>query len=117
MPFAMSDGSVAMAYVDRSNGGAGIGTGDGIVFSSDDGATWSDPQDISKGFGAARGTMPGPGAGIQLKDSGRLLLASHYGPYKDDYVTYSDDFGKTWTTVDQKFPKMDEVTMADLGKG
>lgn len=116
MPFALSDGRVALTYVFRNSGGAAVGSGDGIVFSSDDGATWSEPQDISSGFGDVKGSMPGPGAGIQL-DTGRLLLVSHYGAYVDDYVTYSDDQGATWTTVDHKFPGMDEATMADLGGG
>lgn len=117
MPFALSDGRVALTYVFRNSGGNAVGSGDGIVFSSDDGLTWSKPQDISGGFGSAKGSMPGPGAGIQLNDTGRLLLVSHYGAYKDDYVTYSDDFGVTWTTINQKFPGMDEATMADLGGG
>lgn len=122
MPFALSDGRVALTYVYRNSGGADVGDGDAIVYSEDDGQTWSKPKDISDGFGEAKGSMPGPGAGIQLvsgsfSDRPRMLLVSHFGPYVDDYVTYSDDQGETWTTVAQKFPKMDEATMADLGGG
>jgi sialidase-1 len=116
MPFALSDGRVALTYVYRNDGGAGVGSGDAMVFSEDDGMSWSQPRDITEGFGEAKGSMPGPGAGIQL-ESGRLLLISHFGAYVDDYVTYSDDQGETWSTVAQKFPKMDEATMADLGGG
>jgi len=117
MPFALNDGTVALAFVYRNKKGGGAGDGNGIVFSHDDGITWSDMRDISSGFGTVAGTMPGPGAGVVLKGSNRLILPSHDGPYKNDYVTISDDGGNTWRTVDHKFPKMDEVAIADIGNG
>lgn len=117
MPIALNDGRVALAYLYRNNGGADEGDGNGIVFSEDDGATWSEPRDITAGFGESAGTMPGPGAGVQLRHNGRLLLVSHLGQYHYDYVHYSDDLGETWSTIAQKFPGMDEPAFADLGGG
>lgn len=117
-PISMSSGEVALVYVNHSKGhGADLGSGNGVVFSSDDGVTWSQPRDISTGFGNAAGSLPGPGAGVELANSRRLLVVSHHGGYVDDYISYSDDGGTTWTTVAQAFPKMDEATLADLGDG
>lgn len=116
-PIAMASGKVALVYVNHTGGhGADLGGGNGVVFSSDDGQTWTLPLDISESFGPARGSLPGPGAGIQLA-SGRLLVVSHHGAYSSDCITYSDDEGRTWTTVNASFPKMDEATLADLGGG
>lgn len=61
--------------------------------------------------------MPGPGAGVELSGSGRLLLVVHCGPYRVDYVVFSDDIGRTWSVIPRGFPSMDEATMADLGNG
>ena len=46
--------------------------------------------------------------------SGRLLAVSHHGAYVHDFVTYSDTDGRTWKTIPQTFPKMDEVFAALL---
>eukprot|EP00930_Biecheleria_cincta_P045476 TRINITY_DN31339_c0_g1_i1.p1 TRINITY_DN31339_c0_g1~~TRINITY_DN31339_c0_g1_i1.p1 ORF type:complete len:355 (-),score=31.64 TRINITY_DN31339_c0_g1_i1:70-1134(-) len=116
-PIAMKSGKVALVYVNHTGGhGADLGGGNGVVFSSDDGQTWTAPIDVSESFGKARGSLPGPGAGIQLA-SGRLLVVSHHGAYSRDYIAYSDDEGQSWATVNVSFPKMDEATLADLGGG
>lgn len=174
-PIALSSSRVALVYVKHGQDkNPHVGLGNGIVWSDDDGLTWSDEQDVSKMFGTARGALPGPGAGVELA-SGRLLVISHKhkGAYTDgkdrdtdknkdkgkdkdkekgkdkdedtdndkgkdkdkdedkdqdrdggndkdkkvDFVTYSDDGGKTWTTFDHSFPEMDEGTLADLGGG
>ena len=44
-------------------------------------------------------------------------MPSHHSAYQRDYVTYSDDLGKTWTTIHQNFPKMDEAAMTQLPNG
>lgn len=118
MPMVSSDGSVVLVYVYRIHPGAAEGDGNAIVKSSDGGYTWSYPQDISNAFGAAKGSMPGPGAGIEVHTEklSRMVVVSHYGAYQKDYVTYKDPSGD-WTTIDTVFPKMDEATMADLGDG
>lgn len=120
-PIALSGGRLALLYVKHGPGCTGdCGTGNGIVFSDDGGVTWSAEHDVSADFGPASGSMPGPDAGIQLGSgpkAGRILTVSHHGAYEQDYVSFSDDEGQTWTTIDQSFPKMDEASVADLGGG
>ncbi|HIR88494.1 MAG TPA: FIVAR domain-containing protein, partial [Candidatus Fimimorpha faecalis] len=73
-----------------------------MVYSDDDGATWSEPVDITKGikkdwqlfFGT------GPGVGIQM-ENGRLVVPVYYtnsviGNSQSSAVIYSDDHGETW---------------------
>jgi len=134
-PIAMKSGRVALVYVTHEGnvtendtlGGADsasslnatnpdLGGGNGVIFTDDDGLTWSAELNISSDFGPARGSLPGPGAGIQLAD-GRLLVVSHHGAYIRDYITLSDDEGATWYTVNTSFPGVDEGTMADVGSG
>ena len=86
----------------------------GIVFSSDDGQTFSDPAVAD--LGAANGSLHGPGTALQA-DTGRLLVASHHGPYDKDFVSYSDDGGSSWTTLKQVFPAMDEAAITQLPNG
>ena len=72
-----------------------------VAHSTDDGLTWSSPEDIT---GTAKQPdwtwyATGPGAGIQLT-SGRLLIpCDHIEAHTNQYyshVVYSDDHGKTW---------------------
>lgn len=101
-------------------GEAAIGTG--LATSSDGGRTWSPVRDVSADFGPASGSMPGPGTALQLdaktsRHPGRLLVVGHHGPYQQDYVTYSDDLGATWTTISRTFPTMDEAALTQLPNG
>ena len=57
-----------------------------LVKSTDEGANWSDPVEITLGTGKHE---IGPGAGIQLQ-SGRLVVQVYDG------IIYSDDHGQTW---------------------
>lgn len=57
-----------------------------LVKSTDEGATWSDPVEITSGTGKHE---IGPGAGIQLR-AGRLIVQVYDG------IIYSDDHGQTW---------------------
>eukprot|EP00401_Gymnodinium_catenatum_P040850 CAMPEP_0117547076 /NCGR_PEP_ID=MMETSP0784-20121206/46934_1 /TAXON_ID=39447 /ORGANISM="" /LENGTH=410 /DNA_ID=CAMNT_0005343963 /DNA_START=133 /DNA_END=1365 /DNA_ORIENTATION=+ len=116
-PISMDSGRVAVVFVNHTGGhGPDLGSGNAVVFSDDDGVTWSKPMIISGGFGKAQGSLPGPGAGVEL-DTGRLLVVSHHNAYVNDYITYSDDAGRTWNTLNRTFPKMDEGTFAGLGGG
>ena len=71
-------------------------------------------------FGPASGSLPGPGTALQLTagdHKGRLLVPSHHSAYVHDFVSYSDDDGKTWQTITQVFPKMDEAALTQLPNG
>ena len=78
-----------------------------VTHSTDDGKTWTTPQDITSAVKQASWTWyaTGPGAGIQLargEHRGRLVVpCDHKEPVGNriDYyshVVYSDDHGKTW---------------------
>jgi hypothetical protein len=43
-------------------------------------------------WGAASGSLPGPGNGVQT-NTGRLLVAAHHSAYVHDFVVLSDDDG------------------------
>jgi sialidase-1 len=77
-----------------------------VTSSSDDGATWSDPEEITSSVKRSEWTWyaTGPGHGIQLR-SGRLVIpcdhiAYERGDRKTDpyhsHIIYSDDHGANW---------------------
>jgi hypothetical protein len=47
---------------------------------------------VSKDWGAASGSLPGPGNGVQTT-TGRLLVAAHHSAYVHDFIVWSDDEG------------------------
>ncbi|WP_432800095.1 exo-alpha-sialidase [Poriferisphaera sp. WC338] len=75
-----------------------------IIFSSDDGTTWSTPKEITRSVKRptiATSIAPGPGRGIQLrrgKYKNRILIPFNQGPFGDwkVYAAYSDDGGTNW---------------------
>ena len=76
-----------------------------LVWSDDDGATWSQPLDVTattKRPERATTIASGPGIGIQLTrgaQKGRLIFPFNEGPYGkwQNYAVFSDDAGKTWS--------------------
>lgn len=114
---ATASGKIVLVYVKHSPKCAGdCGTGNGMVVSVDDGVTFGPPADVSKGFGRASGSLPGPGVALQ-SSTGRILVVSHHGAYQEDFVTISDDDGGTWRTINQTFPAMDEAQITQLPNG
>jgi sialidase-1 len=113
---------VVLAYVVRGFGAGEDPIGNGISRSAD-GKAWGKPTDVSAGFMGVQtphAGMPGPGTALQLDSGpkkGRLLVPSHHGAYEYDTVTVSDDSGKTWRTIAQTFPKMDESALTQLPNG
>jgi hypothetical protein len=99
LPFTRSPGKFNEAQIvaGQSSGPTTVW----VTHSDDDGATWSEPRDISattrhENWGWY-GT--GPGIGIQLR-SGRLLIPSYHtesgsGMYRS-HAIFSDDHGETW---------------------
>lgn len=75
-----------------------------LIYSDDDGASWSAPKDITKEVKRKEivtSTATGPGIGIQISHGtykGRILMPFNQGPYNNwkVYAVYSDNNGKTW---------------------
>ena len=76
-----------------------------VIHSDDDGATWSDAQEITSDVKKENWTWyaTGPGAGIQIERGeyqGRLVIPSDHieaeTKHYYSHVIYSDDGGETW---------------------
>ncbi|MCE9656858.1 exo-alpha-sialidase, partial [Clostridium celatum] len=76
-----------------------------LIYSDDDGKTWSEPIDINADVKAdwMKFLGTGPGAGIQMKNgehAGRIVFPVYYtneiGGKQSSAVIYSDDHGATW---------------------
>ena len=108
-----------------------------LVWSDDDGATWSVPLDVTRSTKRATGATTvasGPGIGIQLTrgpHAGRLLIPFNEGPYWkwQNFAVISDDRGKSWRcghnvpgalVADPKHgerSQINEVQMVELSDG
>jgi sialidase-1 len=87
-----------------------------ITRSTDDGASWSPPADITAQVKRPDWTWyaTGPGNGIQLR-SGRLVIpCDHNGR---SHVIYSDDRGATWIIGGSAEDKTNESAIAELKDG
>lgn len=71
--------------------------------SDDDGATWSDPEEVTRSIKRPEttATLCGPGIGIQLRRGphrGRILMPFYDFPRPNRvYAVFSDDLGVTWS--------------------
>lgn len=100
-----------------------------LTRSTDDGVTWSAPQDLTAAVKRAewRGYANGPGNGIQITRGpyrGRLLIpANHTGPeatspaMSHSHVFYSDDHGATWHLGGEAEEATNESSVAELADG
>jgi len=87
--------------------------------STDDGATWSEPVNITATTKKPyrTGFAHGPGVGIQTQ-SGRLIVSCNQ--YEDGHrclIIYSDDHGKTWQMGGETGPAVDESQVVELADG
>jgi len=90
--------------------------------STDDGVTWTKPEDITATAKKPEWTWyaTGPGCGIQLK-TGRMVIPCDHSPAgvkgnSRSHVIYSDDHGATWKIggiVDRKVNECQVVERAD----
>ncbi len=101
-----------------------------IVYSDDDGRTWSKPKNISKQVKKEQWQwyVAGPGVGIQLergKHKGRLIFPCDHST-KDNpdgsltfhsHLVYSDDNGKGWKTGAVTQHGYNECTAVELEDG
>jgi sialidase-1 len=93
-----------------------------ILYSDDDGRTWSKPVEITGSVKRPDWTWyaTGPGCGIQLR-SGRLLIpCDHYvagTKMRRSHVIYSDDHGKTWKVGGVVGDHTNECQAAELRDG
>jgi sialidase-1 len=93
-----------------------------ITRSTDDGATWTKPEDITASTKLPDWTWyaTGPGNGIQLK-SGRLVIPcdhnTHEGDVRYSHVIYSDDHGATWKIGGTAEGKTNESAIAERKDG
>jgi sialidase-1 len=105
-----------------------------VVKSTDEGKTWSQPEDITQttkqpewGWYAT-----GPGVGIQIHDAphkGRLVIPANHsyddpvgevrkGPFEyGAHVIYSDDHGQSWQMGGTIRPKMNESQIFEAADG
>lgn len=108
-----------------------------LVWSDDDGATWTKPLDVTRTTKRATNATTiasGPGLGIQLTrgpHAGRLIIPFNEGPYHlwNNFAVFSDDRGATWKfgeNVPGAFVKdaklgqrsqINEVQMVELSDG
>ncbi|MEW5977457.1 MAG: sialidase family protein [Acidobacteriota bacterium] len=78
-----------------------------LLKSTDEGATWSTPIDITPSVGNKE---LGPGVGIQMKN-GRLVAPTYEG------VIYSEDHGETWRAGGKTTGPVNESQVVELADG
>lgn len=93
-----------------------------VMHSTDDGATWSEPKDISAAVKKADWTWyaTGPGIGIQTR-GGRLVIPANHAlagtKVHRSHLIYSDDRGKTWTLGGSAADHTNESQVVELADG
>lgn len=90
-----------------------------VTHSEDEGATWSEPVNLTPTTKKPHwtGLAHGPGVGIQTQ-SGRLVVpCNQYEDGRACLVAYSDDRGKSWQVGGEVGPDMSESQVVELADG
>ncbi len=104
-----------------------------ICHSDDDGATWTEPVEITDQTKRPEWTWyaTGPGVGIQIEKgprAGRIVIPCDHGYHDENgtrrdvqseygaHAIYSDDGGKSWQISEPIVPKMNECQVAELAE-
>lgn len=101
-----------------------------LVYSDDEGATWSEPEDVTRQvkYEDAASLASGPGIGIEVQNgsfAGRLIMPFNHRRATEKgtevYAAYSDDSGVSWKRGSTAPPgtsgRPNEVQMAELSDG
>jgi sialidase-1 len=93
-----------------------------VTKSTDDGATWDKPVEITRDVKKPEWTWyaTGPGVGIQLKSARLLVPCDHKadgGKVRESHVVYSDDAGKSWKLGGTVGPGCNECQAVELADG
>lgn len=92
-----------------------------IARSSDDGATWSEPQNITSQIRDPRWgvNLQGPGCGITMSD-GTLVFAFQYlapDNFPHSTIIYSKDRGESWSVGNSMKSNTTEAQIVEVEKG
>jgi sialidase-1 len=92
-----------------------------IAKSSDNGLTWSEPENLTSMIKKPEWWLlaPAPGHGITMKD-GTLVLPTEGRDAKGEpfsNITWSKDHGKTWTTSNPAYNNVTECNVVELNDG
>lgn len=87
--------------------------------STDNGKSWSSPQNITKQTKKQSWTSIaiGPGIAIQTKDGTIVVPANHAPRPWNSFVFYSTDHGKTWSIGEDIAPNTNECQVVELSDG
>lgn len=100
-----------------------------VLYSDDDGLSWSQPREITSSVKRPDWTWyaTGPCHAIQLqkgKHKGRIVVSCNHGLFKEgksagsySHLIYSDDHGKTWAIGAEGERDGNESTVAELKNG
>ncbi len=100
-----------------------------VLYSDDDGLTWSRPREITTSVKRSDWTWyaTGPCHAIQLrkgKHKGRIVVSSNHNLFKEgkddgsySHLIYSDDHGRTWAIGGEGERDGNESTVAELKNG